>query len=237
MMLKFFFWALLLANTGLFAYQQGHLDTMLVSGHEPSRMNNQLNADKIKLIPAPVAKPPKAPVPEPAPEPAPVAAAPVVEKKAERFVCVELGRFNPSDAKRFMARLAPLSLGARVSQRSLQEVASHIVYIPPQGDREGAEKKVIELRQLGVEDFFVIQDNPALRWGISLGVFKQEEAARAHMENLTLQGVRGARLGQRMTASNMVAFQLRELDPATKNAVEKIKADFPKQEMRSCGPT
>lgn len=226
MMLKFFFWILLLANGGLLAYQQGYFDTLLPSGREPVRMKNQLNADKIKLIPPP------APVPVAAQE-SPAAQA-AEEKKPERIACTEIGNFNPEEAKRFRTQLTSLSLGERVSQRSIQEVASHMVFIPPLADKESAEKKAAELRRMGIEDFFIIQDNSNLRWGISLGVFKQEEAARAHLANLAQKGVRSARIGQRSVTSNLVAFQLRELDAEAKSAIDKIKDDFPKQDMRSC---
>lgn len=228
MMLKFFFSMLLLANAVLFAYQQGALDDLLPSGHEPARIGNQINADKVRLIPAPEAKP------EPAPPPAvqPVAAA---APKEEPLVCAEVGNFTADDAKRFGTQLEALALGERVSQRAIQEVASHMVFIPPQPDRAGAERKAEQLRQLGINDFFIIQDNSPLRWGISLGVFKQEDAARAHLARLSQQGVRTARIGQRSVSSSMVAFQLRDIDAATMDAVEKIMADFPKQSIRECG--
>lgn len=248
MMLKFFFWILLLANAGLLAYQQGYFDTLLPSGREPVRLKNQLNADKVRLIPSP----------PPAPEPAPAAAqeppaAPAAEPKEVKDVkedkapaeakdakapvvvaCAEIGNFNPDEAKRFTAQLAASPLGEHVSQRAMQEVASHMVYIPPQADKESAEKKAGELRRMGIEDFFIIQDNSSLRWGISLGVFKQEEAARAHLANLAQKGVRSARIGQRSVTSSQVAFRLRDLDADAKKAFDRIRADFPKQELRGC---
>lgn len=150
------------------------------------------------------------------------------------LVCAEIGNFNAEDAKRFSAQLAPLALGPRVTQRQVQEVATHMVYIPPQGDKEAAEKKAGELRRLGVSDFFIIQDNSPLRWGISLGVFKMEEAARAHLANLNQKGVRTARIGQRTVSTHLVTFRLRDLDEESRNAVQKIKAGYARQEMRSC---
>lgn len=230
-MLKFFFWILLMANAGLFAYQQGALDSLLPSGREPARIANQLNADKVKLIPASEAT--RAPTPPPPPVVEPVAA---VTEKEEVLVCAEAGNFSPDEAKRFSAQLAPLSLGDRVAQRAIQEVASHMVYIPPQVDKEGAEKKADQLRQLGIEDFFIIQDNSPLRWGISLGVFKQEEAARTHLASLSKKGVRSARIGQRSVTSSMTAFQMRDIDTKTKTELEKIMAGFPKQSVRECTP-
>lgn len=230
-MLKFFFWILLLSNAGLLAYQQGYFDAMLPSGREPARMKEQINADKIKLIPPPA---PNVPPPVTVPEPAPVVA--TAAANADVIACTEIGNFNPEEAKRFSTQIATLALGGRVSQRAIQEVASHMVYIPPQADKDAAEKKASELRRLGVDDFFIIQDNSTLRWGISLGVFKQGEAARAHLANLNQKGVRSARIGERSVTTNLVAFRLRDLDPGTKNALDKIKADFPKQESRKCDP-
>lgn len=225
MMLKFFFWILLLANSGLLAYQQGYFDTLMPSGREPARLKDQLNADKVRLIPPPAPSAPPPTAPEPAPE---------VAKKAEVIACTEIGNFNPDEAKRFAAEIAALPLGERVSQRVVQEATSHMVYIPPLADKDAAEKKAGELRRLGVNDFFVIQDNSNLRWAISLGVFKQEEAARAHLANLNQKGVRSARIGERSQTSNLVAFTLRDLDAETKIALDKIKAGFPKQDVRKC---
>jgi hypothetical protein len=225
-MLKFFFSILLLANAALFAYQQGYLEMLAPSGRESSRMAEQLNADSIKLIPAVVAEQPAA---EPPPAVAP--AAPVMQAV---LACTEIGNFNADEAKRFRQRLAALSLNGRLSQRTIREVLSHMVYIAPQGDREGAERKAAELRSSGIDDFYIIQDDSPMRWAISLGVFKMEEGARAHLADLTRRGIRSARIGPYSMSATMVAFQLRGLDAGMQASVDKIRAEFPKQEMRSC---
>jgi hypothetical protein len=235
-MLKFFFWLLLLANAALFAYQRGYLESLLPSDHEPTRVANQFNADKIKLIPAPAANDDAPAVPEPvAPPPAAPGSAAVPATAAVAAAmppgCTEIGNFTADEAQRFSVRLASLDLGERLSQHAVQETVTHIVYIPPQGDKDGADRKAGELRRLGIKDFFVIQDDSPLRWGISLGVFKQESAARAHLASLNQKGVHSARIG---TRGKLVAFQLRALDPKARNALEQIKTGFPKQQMREC---
>ena len=105
---------------------------------------------------------------------------------------------------------------------------------PPLAGKEAADKKAGELKQLGVTDFFVIQDKSALQWGISLGIFKSEEAARNHLAALNKKGVRSARLGEQGSSVSKFALQLRGLDVVAKNSVEKIKEDFLRQEMREC---
>jgi len=111
-----------------------------------------------------------------------------------------------------------------------------MVYLPSQGDQASAQKKVAELRGRGVSNFFIMQDNanPDLRWGISLGVFKTEAAAKKQLATLKQQGVQSARIGSRSVATSNVVFQLRDLESADKAALEQIAADFPQQQLRRC---
>ena len=217
-MLRLLFWGLLLLNGVLFAMHQGYLETGLTEAHEPARMAAQLNADKIKLVSAAAAL--TAPVPAAA--------------KVEVVACTEIGNFDEAEAKRFESRIAGLAFGDKPVRRNVPDAKRHIVYIPPQAGKEGADKKVAELRNLGIKDFFVIQDNSALRWGISLGIFKTEAAAGVHLAALNQKGVRSARLGVQNFGSNQVAIQLRQIDAGAKLELDKIKADFPNQEVRDC---
>ena len=226
-MLKFFFLLLLAANGLLYAYHQGHLEKLFPSGREPGRIAKQINADKFKLVPAPAMNVPSdAATPEPA-----VAEAAHTQDLA---ACTEIGNFTAAEARRFEARLADSPLSAKLSRRAVQETSTHMILIPPQEGKEGADKKAGELRKLGVTDFYVIQDNNDQRWGISLGIFKTEEAARTRLVALNQQGVRSARLIDYNMQLSRVAFQLRELDDDTKSTFARLKSEFPRQEMRTC---
>lgn len=225
-MLKFFFWVLVAANIAVFAFQHNYLG--FLGGREPARMGGQLNADKAILISAGAANA----IVAPAVNLAELAAA--TEKKTQLIACVEIGNFVQPDAQLFERQLVSLALGERLQRRAVKEVASHMVYIPPQIDKEAAEKKAGQLRHFGVTNFFIIQENSNYKWGISLGVFKTEEAAQNHLDSLIKQGVQSARIGARSVTTNKLAFQLRDLDPATKASLDKIKSDFPNQEIRQC---
>ncbi len=242
-MLKFFFACLLLANGVLFAYQRGYLDTLIPDGREPSRASRQLNADKIKIISPADAAAASASAATAASSTvvsnAPVSAIdPVVvevEKKPEQLIaCTEIGNFVEGDAVKFEKQLASLTLGDRLSRRKIEEVSSRIVAIPSQGSKEGAEKKAGELRRFGITDFFIIKDEGSLQWGISLGVYKTQEAAQSRLVDLIKKGVHSARISPYSTSSTKVAFQLRNLDLTTKEVIDKIKGGFPQQEIRSC---
>jgi hypothetical protein len=221
--LKFIFWSLLCINGVLLAYSQGVLGNFKGNEREPARMKNQLNTDKLLLVPAQRAG----------------AAAAVVEapKPAALTACIEVGNFAQAEARRFETRLAPLELGDRQSRRnvvSTTEASSHIVYIPPQGSREAAERKAGELKSMGVTDFFVMSDNSPMKWGISLGVFKSEAAAQTLLAALSKQGVHSARLAARGAQANKLAFQFRAIDAATKAKIDDISESFPALETRAC---
>lgn len=232
-MLKFFFLLLLAANGLLFAYHQGHLEKLFPSGREPARMGKQINADKFKLVPAP---PPN--VLGAASVAATVAASESADaeagKKQNLLACSEIGNFTAAEARRFEARLADSPISKKLSRRAVQETSSHMILIPPQESKEAADKKASELQKLGITDFYVIQEGSDQRWGISLGIFKTEEAARVRLVALNQQGVRSARLVEYNMQLARVAFQLRDFDSEAQSALAKIKSEFPRQEIRAC---
>jgi pyruvate/2-oxoglutarate dehydrogenase complex dihydrolipoamide acyltransferase (E2) component len=248
------FWCLFVVNAVLFAMGRGYLGDYASSQREPGRLQNQLNAGNLTLMsaadaklasaaPAPAAVAEPAPAPEAAP--APVAPAPPpppppppkpAPKAAPLLACTEVGNFSATEARRFDAALAPMNLGQRLSHRGVpsQDISSYIVYLPPQGSKENADKKTAELTALGVTSYFVISDASPLRWAVSLGVFKTEAAAQTLLATLNKQGVHTAKVSPRYAQSKQVAYQLRDLDGAGKNRLDKIVALFDDKSVRSC---
>lgn len=228
-MLKFVFWLLAAINLLVLAIGQGYLGSFRTETREPARLKNQLHAEKITLLTqAQATAPAEAATPAPAPVPAP--AAPQV------FACTEVGNFVLADARKFEARLEPLALGERQSRRNVagQDISSYMVFIPPQGSKEGADRKAGELKQLGVTNYFIMGEGSPQRWGISLGVFKSETSAQSHLASLQKQGVHSARVAPRYSSSKQLAYQFRNLDAATRARLAAIAAQFEEQELRSC---
>ncbi|MGX9776134.1 SPOR domain-containing protein [Janthinobacterium aestuarii] len=226
-MLKFVFWLLAGVNLLVLAIGQGYLGSFRTETREPARLKNQLQAGKLTLLTQEQAT---APTALPAAEGAAAAAAP------PSYACTEVGNFLLADGRRFEAQVATLDLGDRQSRRNVagQDISSYMVYIPPQGSKEGADRKAGELKQLGVTNYFIMNESSPLRWGISLGVFKSETSAQSQLAMLNKQGVHSARIAPRYSVSKQFAYQFRDLDAATRARLEKIKAQFPEQELRSC---
>lgn len=245
-MMKFLFVCLLIANGALYAYQQGYLETWLPSGHEPARAKKQFNTDKIKIIgvsesssvtavstTATTAEPSSTSAGAATTTTTLTAAAAIPTKKPDILACTEVGNFSADEAARFEKQLAALTLGDRVSKRAIEEAAGHLVFIPSQGNKELADKKAGQLRRMGVTNFSIILDDAKMRWGIALGSYKSQDAAKARLTELNDKGVQSARIGT-ASASSKVAFRLHNLEATTKDAIVKIKGEFPQQEVRTC---
>ncbi|WP_058050256.1 SPOR domain-containing protein [Janthinobacterium sp. Ant5-2-1] len=230
-MLKFVFWLLAGVNLLVLAIGQGYLGSFRTETREPARLKNQLQAGKLALLTQEQATASAAP---PAAEGAtPAAAAPAAPPS---YACTEVGNFLLADGRRFEAQVAALNLGDRQSRRNVagQDISSYMVYIPPQGSKEGADRKAGELKQLGVTNYFIMNESSPLRWGISLGVFKSETSAQSQLASLNKQGVHSARVAPRYSASKQFAYQFRDLDAVTRTRLAEITKQFEEQELRSC---
>jgi hypothetical protein len=224
--MRLVFLLLVAANLALLAWFQHFSPADSVADPEPAR--RQVNPEKIRVLrdrepPSPAAAAAAAPA---APQ---SAAAP-----AAAPACSEWGGFAVAEAPKAEQALAPLALGARLSQRRSEETAGWWVFIPPQGNRAAAMKKAAELKALGVDDYFVIQEDGNWRWAVSLGIFSSEDSARSRLEALRAKGVRSAQTGERDTAVAKVWFQVRGADAALLARLRETAQGFPGTEIRAC---
>jgi hypothetical protein len=213
--MKALFLLLLLANLVFYAYAQGYFPLAL-SG-EDAALRQPLNADKIRLLSG-----------------TQVANLPKVKSVPRMSSCLEWGSFSPVDELRAEQALQSLALGDRLSQRRLDEAASWWVYLPPQGSKTNTDKKLGELKRLGVDDYFPIQDDGKWRYAISLGVFSSQEAANKRLDALRTKGVRTALAALRDSATQKVAIQIRDGGDAAVARINEIKAGYPATEARAC---
>lgn len=206
-MTTFVFWVLLLANLVLVVLQPGAVSRL----HEPARLQQQLNPERISLTEA---TPKRA--------------------SAEPVSCIEIGNFTPQMAMVFESRLSRLTLPALPQKREVTEQGNYMVYLPPRDGQVGASRKLAQLRQLGWQDLHLIQDQSPRRWGISLGLFKTAEAAQAQLALAEKAGVTGARVEIYPMTFARAAYQLRGLDPKTLVALEVIRSEFAGISSHAC---
>lgn len=227
--MRLVFLLLVAANLALFAWFQNFAPADSAADPEPAR--RQVNPEKIRVLrdrepPAPAAAKPAAPAPATPQATAASAAAP--------GACSEWGGFAVAEAPKAEQALAPLALGPRLVQRRSEETAGWWVFIPPQGNRAAALKKTAELKTLGIDDFFVMQEEGKWRWAVSLGIFSSEDAAKSRLEALKAKGVRSAQTGERDTAVAKVWFQVRNVDAPLQARLRELAQGFPGTEVRNC---
>lgn len=218
------FLLLVLANLAFFAWSTYYAGPDTPPG--PNPLERQLAADKLRVLPPSANSPPGKPAPEPAP---------AAQTTAPPIACLELGGFAAAEAQRAAEALAQLSLGDRLTQRVSDDgTAGWWVFMPPQGGRQGAQKKAAELKTLGVEDFFVLTDEGRQRFAISLGVFKTEAAAASRLEALRARGVRTAQIGPRESPLQKTFLQVRQVDESLAGKLAEIARGFGSAELRPC---
>lgn len=243
--MRFVFWALLCANALLFAWGRGFLGGAEPEQREPARLQNQLAADKLVLLTgaqaqaiAQAAAPAEPPAESSAAAevPAPATEAPAAAPAAPAVACVETDAFPAFEARRFETRLARLDLGERQTRLTVpfQEVTSHLVYLPPQGGKEGADRRTAELREHGVTNSFVMQGDSPLRWAISLGVFKTEAAARSESARLTKLGIANVRILPRGPQTQRFAYRFRDIDAELRNRIVEAGRGLPAAVLHVC---
>ncbi len=216
------FLLLLFANVAFFAWAR-YLSPADASA-DSAPLSRQIEPEKLRILGAGEASP--AAPPPAAARPAPAAS----------LACLEWGSFTLTDAPRVQKLLEPLALGPRLGQRRTEETAGWWVYLPPQGSRQAALKKAAELKSLGIEEYFVVADEGPFRWGVSLGVFRNEEAALARLAALRRQGVRTAEIGARETLVPKIWLQVQGVDGGLEAQLKDIARQVDGSELRSCLP-
>lgn len=234
-MMKWIFGLLVLVNVLFFAVMQwgGTLAEDVVN--PPAQA--PLNAGKIKLLPPESVAAVSAPVvAASAPVSAVQVAAPPVAVAAPvapiKLSCMEWGEFSGADLPRVEKALTPLKLGDRLQQRVVEHVSGYWVYIPPLKPHAKVEQKIAQLKKMGVEDYFVVQESGHWQNAISLGVFKTEEAAQKHLSKLKEQGVRNAKVGERASKLKFTVFVMSRLENALSSQIAKLHKDFAEGELK-----
>ncbi|MBI5625686.1 MAG: SPOR domain-containing protein [Nitrosomonadales bacterium] len=253
------FWILLLGNVILFAVmQRGGLGW----GEQAYQPQPVLHEEKIRLLDAnqsapvkalpvpattatPVAAPAQmtasAPVDNPAPGAKPATAVspetavipPPVAVKPDSLICLEWGDFSGNDLKRATEILSAMQLGDKLSQRHVEYNKGYWVYIPPLKNKAAANRKVSQLKALGIREYFIVQDAGAMRYAISLGVFKSQEAAQKHLSELQVKGVRSAKVGERTSKLKTTMFMLNNVDALIEDKLAETGKDFSGSELKN----
>jgi len=234
---------LLLGNLLFYAFSQGHFGRP--DNPDAARLDKQVLPERMRIVSrgeAPAAKvkakapepvKPEAPGDEPrqeaAPKPEPVA-------KAEPLppVCLAWEHLSMADADRLGSLLTNRFAEFKAVRRVVAaEGNGWWVFVPPLPGKAEADKKAAELRQIGVGDYFIIQEG-VNRHAISLGVFSTEKGGQERLAELKEKGVRTARLTPRPGKDSTVSLHATGPAEAKAALLEAVGKALPKADSQSC---
>lgn len=218
--MRLLFLLLLLVNLGFFAYHR-FLDEPVDAAAQIATL--QVNPEKIRTVAADVSS-----VAAVAPVAAPVTTAPPA-------ACVEWGAFGGPDVARADGALAALALPAESLQRRVADIDGYWVHMPVMKTKAEVDRKLGELKALGIAEVYVVQETGPWRNAVSLGLFKSEDAANAELERLRQRGVRSAMVTRREKFLKQVSYFVREPSAATIARITELQRDFPTAELKAVG--
>ncbi len=181
MAVRLIFFLLVFANLIFFAWAQGYFNTG-DPNREPDRLGQQLQPEKLRLIP--LASPPPAAAAAPTSAPTP----------GEDLACRVVGGLSMVNAEALKA--VAIAGGAEAQLMPQMEPTLHFIVISELPNAAVAEKKAAELKRFGV----VEQETLALEGGrmeIVLARLPTEAAARESLAALNKRGIKSARVEAR----------------------------------------
>lgn len=151
--------------------------------------------------------------------------------KQNSLICLEWGDFSGNDLKRATEVLTVLHLGDKKSQRQIEYDKGYWVYIPPLKDKAAVNRKISQLKERNVKEYFIVWDKGPLQFAISLGVFKTQDAAQNYLKELRAKDVRSAQIGERASKLKTTMFILNNVDASIEGKLTATKKDFPGSEL------
>jgi hypothetical protein len=145
--------------------------------------------------------------------------------------CYEWGVFSAANLTGAQSAVSNLSLKATVKEQSSLEAKRFWVYKPPLKSAEAAQAKALELKALGVNELYVVQE---AKWknAISFGVFEDEQLATNLLNELRAKGVKEVAKSLRNQGKGHASLQFNKLTDAEVLALKKLKPDFPEADVK-----
>jgi hypothetical protein len=219
-MLRIFVLLLLLANGLYFAWTQGLMRELgwgPVLPTEAHRLAQQIKPGALTILSAEEARRVEA-----------VSVAP----KAAPAECLEAGLFDDKQSAALRRTLEERWPSGSWSLQATELPARWIVYMGKFASTDAASKKKAELKTRNVA--FESLRNPALEPGIGLGGHDSLDGANLALKELTLRGVRTARVVQEKPAQHGETLRLLAVDDKLRSSLEELKGELAGKPLHPC---
>jgi hypothetical protein len=223
--------SLLAINLALFAWLHGWFGAVPVSGREPSRLDQQVAAERIRVLTDREVQQLERRASEASAAAATAAAAP----REGAASCVQIGEFaGEAQLARLREKLAEMRLADRASEQSREVPGWYLVYLPSARSLTEAEQRADQLRAQGVRELLVLKEEGELRYAIGLGSFRDRDLAVKQVAQLERRGIKGARVGDKPTTVRSVRVLIRGADAPAMQQLEALQKEFPQQKIQAC---
>ena len=215
--MRLLIWLLVLLNVGLLAYFN-----MDLIAPKPTVAERSIQPEKLKILSEKdlVAMPKII-----ASEPQTVAQTSELVVQAPSS-CYKWGNFTKTNLPAAQVVLVRLGLQSVINQEAgTGEDKRFWVYYPPLKSAVLAQKKADEIRTMGVDELFIVQDSQ-WRNAISFGLFQEEQLASALLNDLVSKGVRGATKSLRSPGKSLSSLFVKAVSADAALELQKIKPEF-----------
>ena len=210
-------WLLVLLNVGLLAFFN-----MDLVAPKPVAADRSIEPEKLKILSQKdLESMPKQEVV--APPPMAEVAAPVVQSATS---CYKWGSFTKTNLPAAQVVLVRLGLQSLINQEAgAEEDRRFWVYYPPLKSAQLAQEKADEIRAMGVDELFIVQDSQ-WRNAISFGLFQDEQLASALLNDLLEKGVKGATKALRSPGKSLNSLLVKAVSAEAALELHKVKPEF-----------
>ncbi|QLI80659.1 SPOR domain-containing protein [Chitinibacter fontanus] len=118
------------------------------------------------------------------------------------------------------------TLGISATETSSGESSKVWVYMPPLDSLEAAKAKAAQLAEMGVTDYFVVNNGGRWQNAISLGIFSTREAGERHLAELQAKGVRSAVVRDRDDTLKQASFNAKNVSDQQLEKLNKLSLQF-----------
>lgn len=146
--------------------------------------------------------------------------------------CLEWGPFSEGERARATPVLQELAQGRAHTNKAVEVTTAYWVYVPPLANKAAADKKIAELRTLGVNELYLVQESGPQKLAISLGLFRSEEAANNYLATMQQLGVKSARIAPRTQTLSQTLLVMRDPNSEILAKLQELKTEFPSSEAR-----
>lgn len=214
--MKLLVWLLVLLNVGLLVYFNSD-----VIAPKPVVADRSIQPEKLKILSAKDLET----MPKKDAQTAQPVADPVLGDVASTS-CYKWGNFTKTNLPAAQVVLVRLGLQSDVNQEATaQEDKRFWVYYPPLKSADLAQQKAAEIKALGVEELFIVQDSQ-WRNAISFGLFQDEQLASNLLTELQAKGVKGATKALRSPGKALSSLLVKAVSAQTALELQTIRPEF-----------